>query len=83
MITYPNTDRSDESIQSRKGGTVEELLVKPMEVAKSLKFGRSTIYDLVAAGVIPVVRINGSIRTPVAALREWVAKKTREDEATK
>ena len=62
---------------------MEELLVKPMEVAKSLKFGRSTIYDLVAAGVIPAVRINGSIRVPVAAFREWIEKKTREGEASR
>ena len=57
---------------------MEQLLEKPTEVGKSLGFGRSTTYDLIAAGEIPSVRIRGSIRVPVDGLKAWVLRKVKE-----
>ena len=57
---------------------MEKLLEKPVRVAESLELGRSTTYDLIAAGEIPSVRIRGSIRVPLDELRAWLAKKVKE-----
>jgi excisionase family DNA binding protein len=57
---------------------METLLLKPMEAAKAIGIGRSKIYDLISRGVIPAVRIDKSVRIPVAALRNWVEQQVRE-----
>jgi len=51
---------------------VETLLLRPTEAAKQLSVGRTTLYELIAAGEIPVVRIGRAVRVPTAALRAWV-----------
>lgn len=55
----------------------ERLLLRLDEVAKILALGRSTVYNLVNAGELPIVRIGKSIRIPADALEAWVEKKTR------
>ena len=54
------------------------LVWRVPEVADRLEIGRSTAYELVACGEIPSVRIRGSIRVPVDALRAWLARKLKE-----
>ncbi len=53
---------------------IEKLLIKPMEAAKMLSIGKTTIYELLATGEIPSVRIGRSIRIPAKALEEWIEK---------
>ena len=48
----------------------EKLLVRPVEAAAMLSVSRSSIYELIAAGVVPSVRIGRMIRVPVAAIRK-------------
>jgi len=52
---------------------MEKLLLTPHEAAATLGIGRTRIYDLIARGVIPSVRIGRSVRVPADALREWIA----------
>jgi excisionase family DNA binding protein len=52
---------------------MEALLVTPAEAAKSLGISRSTLYELVAAQVIPSVKIGASRRLRTADLRAYVA----------
>jgi excisionase family DNA binding protein len=47
-------------------------LLRPGEVAVALGIGRSKVYSLLATGVIPSVRVGGSVRVPVEALRAWI-----------
>ena len=47
---------------------MEKLLLKPTEAADALGVSRSTIYELVAAGTVPSVRLGRSVRVPVASL---------------
>ena len=47
------------------------------QVAERLGLARSTVYLLVAHGVLPHVRIGRSVRVPEDALRRWVAEHTR------
>jgi len=51
---------------------MERLLLKPVEVTEMLGIGRSRIYEMLATGELPSVRIGRCIRIPVIALNEWI-----------
>ena len=51
---------------------MEKLLLKPAEVCAVVGVGKSKVYELLAAGVIPSVRVGKSVRIPAARLRRWV-----------
>jgi excisionase family DNA binding protein len=55
---------------------MDRILLRPLEAAEAIGVGRSRMYELLAAGEIPSVRIGASIRVPVAALREWIDQQT-------
>jgi excisionase family DNA binding protein len=55
-----------------------KLLFKPGEVGDALGVCRSKAYALISRGIIPSIRIDGSVRVPVAALKAWIAERTRE-----
>jgi excisionase family DNA binding protein len=48
------------------------LLARPEEAAELLGVGRSTIYELMREGELPVVHIGCAARIPVEELRQWV-----------
>ena len=52
---------------------MERLLVRPEEAAEVLGISRARLYELLAAGVIPSIRVGRSRRVPADALRAWVA----------
>jgi excisionase family DNA binding protein len=52
------------------------LLLRVDEAAARLGLARSTVYQLLADGTLPVVRIGRAVRVPVAGLDEWVAAQT-------
>ena len=52
------------------------LMVRPVEAAAMMGLGRSKVYELIAAGVIPSVRIGKSVRIPMDALRHWIEAHT-------
>jgi excisionase family DNA binding protein len=56
----------------------DRLLLRVSEVAEALGIGRSKAYELVAAGLIPSIRIGSSVRVPVQALREWTNQQLNE-----
>lgn len=56
---------------------MEKLLLRPLEAADVLGCGRSTIYALLAEGTLPSVRIGGSVRVPLNALRAWIDEQAR------
>ena len=53
---------------------MDRLLLRPTEAAEAIGIGRSKIYELLAAGDLPSIRIGGSVRVPVEALRAWIAR---------
>jgi excisionase family DNA binding protein len=55
---------------------MDRLLVRPTEAAEILGLGRSKVYELLASGELPSVRIGKSIRVPLEALRQWVDART-------
>jgi excisionase family DNA binding protein len=52
-------------------------MLRPRELAALLGVSRSRIYQLIAAGEIPLVRIGGAIRIPRPAWDEWLVRKKR------
>jgi len=50
----------------------EPLMLKPVEVAETLRLSRSRVYELIASGQLPSVRVGRFSRIPLDALRRWV-----------
>jgi excisionase family DNA binding protein len=57
---------------------MDKLLLRPIEAAEAIGIGRSKIYELLASGELPSIRIGGSVRVPVEALRAWIARQVAE-----
>ena len=58
--------------------TLDKLLLRPAEVGETLGVGRSKVYELLASGDLPSIRIGGSVRVPVEALRAWIDRQLDE-----
>ncbi len=86
MLSH-RSDRRGGRERPRDLNPVEEVPLVPMlltarEVGKLLALGRSTIFELLAAGEFPTVRIGRAVRVPRQALEDWVRQRTvdsRED----
>lgn len=48
------------------------MLLKPYEVTEILGLGRSKVYEMLACGELPSVRIGKVIRVPKASLETWI-----------
>jgi excisionase family DNA binding protein len=57
------------------------LLLTVPEAAEALAISRSKLYELLAAGLVRSVRIDGSRRVPVEALEAYVATLLDHEEA--
>jgi len=58
---------------SLPGGDGPRLLLTVSDAAVALSISRSKLYELLAAGLIGSVRIDGSRRVPLQALEAYVA----------
>jgi excisionase family DNA binding protein len=56
------------------------LLLTVPEAAEALAISRSKLYELIAAGLVRSVRIDGSRRVPVEALETYVAALLNQEE---
>lgn len=57
---------------------MDRLLLRPIEAAEAIGVGRSKVYELLASGELPSIRVGASVRVPVDALRAWIERKTSE-----
>ena len=55
--------------------TEQPALLRVNEVARIIGFGRSKTYDLIRAGEIPSIEIDGNIRVPRKSLQDWLDQK--------
>ncbi len=60
---------------------MEKLLLRPTEAADAIGVGRSKVYELLASGELPSIRIGGSIRVPLDKLRDWIDRKASDGTA--
>jgi len=58
---------------SMPGGNAPRLLLTVPDAAAALSISRSKLYELLAAGLVRSVRIDGSRRIPFQALEAYVA----------
>ena len=68
------------AVQSVKNRDVARLLLTVPEAARALAISRSKVYELLAAGVLASVRIDGSRRIPVSALDSYISPLLARDE---
>jgi excisionase family DNA binding protein len=54
---------------------MDRLLLRPAEAAEAIGVGRSKIYELLATGELPSIRVGSSVRVPLDQLREWIDRK--------
>jgi excisionase family DNA binding protein len=54
----------------------QPLLLRPEAVAHLLGLGRSKVYEMIAAGELPVVRIGTAVRVPRDELLKWIRERT-------
>jgi excisionase family DNA binding protein len=57
---------------------MDRMLLRPAEAAEAIGVGRSKVYELLASGELPSIRIGGSVRVPLDKLREWIEQKCAE-----
>jgi len=51
---------------------MDKLLLKVHEAADLLGISRAKMYELLAEGSIPAIRVGSSLRVPVQQLQQWV-----------
>jgi excisionase family DNA binding protein len=56
---------------------VDREALRPHEAAALIGVGRNRLRELLASGELPAIRLGPrSVRIPLSALREWIAKNT-------
>ena len=69
-------------LRNPQEGTPQRLLLRIPEVAETLGIGRTTIYELIATGVFPTIRVGRAVRISVRTLQEWVEACEQQESST-
>ncbi len=75
---YVVKNRKDGSVHMDSREPMERRLLRIPEAATALGIGRTTLYEMVRRGEIPIVRIGRAVRIPATAIDVWVADRTRQ-----
>lgn len=59
------------------------FLLRPEAAARALAISRTRIYELLASGAIPSIKLGTSRRIPVEALKRWVEQQSAEVEGVR
>jgi excisionase family DNA binding protein len=70
--------KGKESMESQNEVPTQRLLLRVPEVAKALGLSRTKVYELIAAGELPVIRLGRAVRVSVTALQKWVEEHDKE-----
>ena len=60
---------------------MEPLLFRVSEAAAALGISRAKAYELLAAGKLPSIKLDGSLRVPVEALKTFIEERLQETDA--
>jgi excisionase family DNA binding protein len=58
--------------EGRQGATVEVLLLRADEAAIVLGIGRTKVFEMLASGELPAIRIGRCVRVPKDRLEKWI-----------
>ena len=61
--------------KKKEAPVVERLLLRPHEAAIALGVSRAKMYELIASGEIPSMKVGTSSRIPVDALKRVIAER--------
>lgn len=50
----------------------EKPLLRPMEVASTLKWSKNTVYALIKSGELPTIKVKGRFFVPTSSLRAYL-----------
>ncbi len=59
-------------MENPQEGAPQRLLLRIPEVADTLGIGRTKIYEMIATGELPTIRVGRAIRISVSTLQKWV-----------
>ncbi len=59
-------------MENPQEGAPQRLLLRIPEVAETLGIGRTKIYEMIATGELPTIRVGRAIRISVSTLQKWV-----------
>ncbi len=65
-------------MERQNEASTQRLLLRIPEVAKALGLGRTKVYELIAAGELPVIRLGRAVRVSVTALQKWVEEQNHQ-----
>jgi len=65
-------------MEHQKEAATQRLLLRVPEVAEALGLGRTKVYELIAAGVLPTIHVGRAVRVPVTALQKWVEEQNHQ-----
>ncbi len=65
-------------MESPQEGTPQRLLLRIPEVAETLGMGRTKIYEMIATGELPTIRIGRAVRISVTTLQKWVEEREQQ-----
>ena len=59
---------------------MEPMLLRAEDVQQALGLCRSKVYEMMASGELPTVRVGRAVRVPADRLRLWISSKIGDDE---
>jgi len=62
--------------EGRPGAVVEPLLLRASEAAVVLGIGRTKVFEMLASGELPAIRIGRCLRVPKDRLERWIYEQT-------
>ncbi len=65
-------------MENLKEGSPQRLLLRIPEVAETLGIGRTKIYEMIATGELPTIRVGRAVRISVAALQKWIEEREQQ-----
>lgn len=54
---------------------MDDEVLRPEDVQRILRIGRSKVYEMIARGELPVIRIGRVVRVPRRELERWIEDK--------
>ncbi len=65
-------------MEGQKEAATQRLLLRIPEVAEALGLGRTKVYELIAAGALPTIRVGRAVRVSVTALQKWIEEQNHQ-----